>query len=135
MEKDIKVTNTESGVLNSMVQLAATITKTVAQTFELVMVETRFAGMNLLFIFIASIGVFMLLMSVWILLNSVVGFFMLHAGYSWEQALFLLILINISAIIPLCYLVIKLAENIKFKRTGYSLKNLIAAGGNSHEKI
>lgn len=99
---------------------------------ELIAVETRLAGMSLVMILAAAIGIVLLLMSAWLLLMASMAFTIVAAGYGWGSVFLVLAIVNLLALVPLAYMVVRLSRNLLFRFTLQQAKDLTPIEEDSH---
>lgn len=128
MNSSTSTNESQTGITETITRIFQQGCLIVSQMIAISALEVRLAGLSLVMIIGAGVGIVLLMFCAWLMLLAMVGYFLIAAGYGYGLALLILAAINLISILPLVYIINSFLKNLSFSKTREQTKNIALIG-------
>lgn len=111
------------GVLGEVANVLSAVRQTFSSTFDLLALETRRAGLTLIWMIALGLVTALLAVSAWLGLMAALALSAVAWGLSWIGAILILVVINLSAAAAAVFMCVKLSQDLLFVASRRQLAN------------
>jgi hypothetical protein len=116
-----------SGVLGEVANVLSAVRLAVSSAFDLLALETRRAGLTLIWMIALGLVTAMLAITAWLGLMAALALCAVAWGLSWIGAILILVVINLSAASAVVFMCVKMSQDLLFAASRRQFANRLPA--------